>query len=594
MRKSAPEPHPEGDLFSFAARQENAAHETSQTEELDLHFARLMVRLDGRNEPALEAAARTVSAWRSGGHICLPLETLAGGFPQLREVLQSSPVVGAPGDWKPLILDADRLYLHRYWQYEQGLAAAILARAAAGEDGPFTAEDAASAAAALGKDATDQLLAVKTALSRRLCIITGGPGTGKTRTAAALLTVAHQQALRAGTVLRVAMTAPTGKAAARLTESLRGTLHAIAAPEELLQLQAVTLHRLLGTRPDAPAPHYHKERPLALDLVIVDEASMIDLATMAKLLLAVPPSARLILLGDRDQLASVDAGHVLGDLCEAAARGALPGLVVDLRRTYRFSSGSGIAALSNNLKNGDIAACLQILDGHAWPDLASLELPPAAHLGEALRECVIEGYRELITAQTAEAAVKALTRFCILCAIRRGPFGVEGLNRTVERLLAAAGLINPTATQYPHRPIMILSNDYNLRLFNGDVGIVLPDPESNGALRAFFPGTDGNLRRYLPARLPAHETVWAMTIHKSQGSEYDRVLIVLPDREGPTLTRELIYTAISRARSGVEVWHRTSVLRRAIQQTVARASGLPDALAKDARGNALGSPPAGS
>ncbi len=588
MRKS----EPAEDLFSFAVSREQAKHAASQTVELDLHFARLMSRLDGRDEPAMTAAARTVSAWRANGHSCVPLSALSAESPGVREILRTSAIVGGPGEWKPLILDSERLYLQRYWRYEQRLAEAILARANAVRDGCFTPEDLATAVASLGSAAADQLLAVETALTRRLCIITGGPGTGKTRTAATVLAVAHRQALRAGlTGLRVALAAPTGKAAARLTESLQATLNDITAPAELLEVQAVTLHRLLGTRPDAPAPRYHAERTLPVDLVIVDEASMIDLATMTKLLQAVPLSARLVLLGDRDQLASVDAGHVLGDLCAAAERGALPGNIVDLRRTYRFKEGSGIATLSRGLKAGDADACLQTLHQEEHGDLISLELPTPRLLSAALKERVISGFHALLTSETPTAAVNALTDFCTLCAIRRGPFGVENLSRTTERILAKAGLIHPSPLHYPRRPVMILSNDYNLRLFNGDVGVIFPDPENEGELRAFFQGSDGTLRSFVPARLPAHETAWAMTIHKSQGSEYKRVLIVLPDREGPTLTRELIYTAVSRARSRVEIWHRAPVLRAAIERTVDRASGLPDALVKGSALNALGEEP---
>ncbi|MGV3530720.1 MAG: exodeoxyribonuclease V subunit alpha [Chthoniobacteraceae bacterium] len=593
MRKRARQDDSHPDLFSPRERVAIVPAELSQTASLDEHFARLMTRLDGRGNTAIATAARMASAWRSSGHICVPMSALAQGNPGIAEALASSPVVGGPGEWTPLILDSERLYLQRYWQYERRLADAIVARTVADGGKPLTVEDASLAATILGPDAADQLLAVRTALTRPLSIITGGPGTGKTRTAAAILVIDHQRSLREGTALRVTMAAPTGKAAARLTESVRATLQAIGAPPALHELRAITLHRLLGTRPDSPAPRYHAEHPLAVDLVIVDEASMIDLATMAKLLQAVPPKARLVLLGDRDQLASVDAGHVLGDLCMAAQRGALPGVLVDLRRTYRFAEGSGIGAFSAHLKSCNSAGALQALESNAADDLASVELPSGGQLSSALKARVLDGFRTFATAATPDDAVNALTRFCILGAVRRGPFGVQTLSRTAELILQKEGLIDPSTTQYPHRPIMVLSNEYSLQLFNGDVGVIMPDPESGGDLRAFFRGSEGALRKFLPARLPEHETVWAMTIHKSQGSEYERVLVILPDRDGPTLNRELIYTAVSRARRHVEVWHRPDVLRIALERTVDRTSGLPEAIVRGA-GNALGAPPVGS
>jgi exodeoxyribonuclease V alpha subunit len=335
---------------------------------------------------------------------------------------------------------------------------------------------------------------------------------------------------------------------------------------------------------------------------------MVDLALMAKLFQAVPSSARLILLGDKDQLASVEAGAVLGDICSAAttdlvrtrstASHSLPGesgtrwntslptknaladCVVHLRKNYRFGQHSAIYRLSNAINEGRAEAALQILKDsgvNGAANLVSAPLPRRAELKEALRAQVTAGFSEFLRASDPLAALAALARFRILCALREGPFGVAGLNQATEEILEDAGLIRPQNPWYAHRPIMITRNDYNLKLFNGDIGLLLPDGDS-GEPRAFFPGPDNTLRKFLPLRLPEHETAYAMTVHKSQGSEFDRVLLILPERESPVLSRELLYTGITRARTSVELWFEEKVFRAALARRVTRTSGLCDAL----------------
>jgi exodeoxyribonuclease V alpha subunit len=561
---------------------------------LDTHFAALMLRLHGTPHPMLERAAQMVSAHRGEGHICVTIP------PEEAEELRATRVVGAPGDFKPLILDAHgRLYLHRYWQYEAQLAAAIRARI--GSEAAFDARLLQRGLARLfGKatqDADWQRVAAETAVRRNFCVITGGPGTGKTWTIVAVLALLHEQCAARGEKLRVALAAPTGKAAARMKESIQRTMTSdlrFADAHGPLEHEATTLHRLLGTVPDSPYFRHDAERPLAVDAVIVDEASMVDLALMAKLFAAVPASARLILLGDKDQLASVEAGYVLGDICDAPQ----PEHIVELRRNRRFAEGSGIQRLSRAVNAGDADAALaQLETPHA--DLSSTSLPRPAALAEALRAQVLDGYRACLETDDPHTALSRLGAFRILSAVRRGPFGVENLNRLAEQALADAGLIeretarvgqtfslpvgdrgqNVRATFYRGRPVLITVNDHQLGLFNGDVGMLLPDPEAGGELRAWFLDAAGKLRRILPARLPAHETVFAMTVHKAQGSEFQRVLFLLPDRDTPVATRELVYTAITRGRDAVELWHRPEMLRAAIARRTERASGLREALA---------------
>ncbi len=425
----------------------------------------------------------------------------------------------------------------------------------------------------------------RAAMLARFCVITGGPGTGKTRTVALILALLFQEAAhRRQPMPCVALAAPTGKAAARLTEALQQAFSVtplLGSLGEAPLPAAVTLHRLLGLTPPASQPRFCAANPLHADVVIIDEASMIDLAMMAKLFAAVLPEARLILLGDKDQLASVEAGHVLGDICQAAtaapARGGVTSFVA-LRKNFRFAQESGIQRLSLAVNEGDADEALAQLTGPATEGVIGHPLPAPAALPGLLRERIVTAYRQTLESSPTEG-LRMAGAFRLLAAIRRGPYGVEHLNRLAEGALAAAGLIQPNARQYRGRPIMILQNDYNLGLFNGAVGVVLPDPEADGELRAFF-AVEGGVRSIHPARLPGHETAWAMTVHKSQGSEFERVLLILPDRDHPVVTRELLYTGITRARQSAEIWFNASAVRAAIARQTVRFSGLRDALAE--------------
>jgi exodeoxyribonuclease V alpha subunit len=551
---------------------------------LDDRFAELMARLNGSSNPVLATAARAVSAWRAAGHICFPLGKLFPGQHEIASTLLSTKVVGRPGEWKPLILDhAGRLYLQRYWQYEHQLAAAIRQRL--GGTSPQIDEDALQR----GLDAwfdpfpSEQRAAAHTAITSNVSVITGGPGTGKTRTIAGILALLYAQARTAGSDTQIALAAPTGKAAARMTESIRHALQQF--PEAFLQptsasteTEAVTLHRLLGITPDSPIPRFDARHPLPVSTVIVDEASMIDLALMAKLFAAVPTTARIILLGDKDQLASVEAGHVLGDICEAGnGNSTLQSRIVELRKSYRFLSGGGIYELGKKINSGNAGELLDLLH-HPPTGITSLALPSSDTMPRFIRERAVSGFRKMLETSDPHDALRALSEFRVLCAVRQGRQGVVALNMLCEQALTKEHLIVPGPLHYHGRPIMILRNDYTLRLFNGDTGILLRDPESDGELRAFFFNHDGALRKLSPARLPEHETVWAMTVHKSQGSEFDRVLFILPDHDTPLLTRELIYTAVTRARSSVELWFSDSILRQAISRRTERVSGLGEKL----------------
>lgn len=541
-------------------------NEELQFSALDRQFGDFLQRLTGDTAPEeVRLAARCVSRARAQGHVCITLSEIAAiddapSAATLRKKLRASSVVGAPGDFTPLILDPhDRLYLRRYWEYEQQLAASIVSRR--------TAHNSHS----LGKKDDLQQVAATRAASRNFTVITGGPGTGKTRTVMNILNLLLAQP--DGDALRFALAAPTGKAAARLTESVRHVRQ---------NLEATTIHRLLGYLPGSPYFRHDAEHPLAADVVIVDEASMVDLALMAKLVAAVRPEARLILLGDRDQLASVEAGSVLADICAAAEEAGpddpLQGAVVALRRNYRFAESGGIFRASSAVNAGDADAAMDALQGDADAEVQWQPLPAAMNLTSALRETLIAAFRPYLETEDPLEALRRLQRFRILCAVRHGPFGIENLNAITEEILARAGLLAPQRPWYRSQPLTITQNDYNLGLFNGDSGIILPDPEGNGELRAFFVSADAKLRRFLPSRLPQHETAFALTVHKSQGSEFDKILILLPEADTPLLTRELLYTALTRARDRVGVWATESVLRATIGRQVNRASGLRESL----------------
>jgi exodeoxyribonuclease V alpha subunit len=509
--------------------------------------------------------------------------------------LQHSRVVSAPGGRAPLILDAQgRLYLYRYWEYEQKLAA-WLRRVA-------TAPPPILDNVALNKQLTHlfgsadvtpdwQRVAALCAVFKPFCVIAGGPGTGKTTTVVKILSVLlHQHP-----DLRIELAAPTGKAAARLQESIAQAQVGMLERE----FHATTLHRLLGTIPGSPYFRHHCDAPLALDVLVVDEASMVDLALMSKLCAALPAHARLILLGDRDQLASVEAGAVLGDICTAAGDNAfsrawvqqlapftgtlahsedhhiLQDCVVMLRHSHRFRADSGIGRVAMCINNGDSDAVLELLAHYRHDETGELLWHDSSDL-EQLRRVIVQGFLPMLHASSTAEAFAAFGRFRVLCAHRHGIFGVREVNRRIERMLEHSGLLQPNTQWYPLRPLLITENDYSLNLFNGDSGIVRY--ADDGRLRAWFAGTGGELRAFLPARLPPHETVFAMTVHKSQGSEFDHVLIYLPDAPSPLLSRELLYTAVTRARQRVVLMGSEASIRQAVNTRSYRWSGLRDAL----------------
>ncbi|HVR20525.1 MAG TPA: exodeoxyribonuclease V subunit alpha [Polyangiaceae bacterium] len=595
--------------------------------ELDRALAETLGRIaDERDERVLLAAALASSAVQNG-HTCVELarvierpvydeagETVVVSYPEVGawlEALRSSRLVahGAQSEKqpRPLVLGSgSRVYLARYFEYERRLAAALLGRVGGG------AHDIDAVTLQRGLErlfpegspgAKEQRLAAVLALSSRLSVISGGPGTGKTFTVAKILVLLQEQALAKGRELaRVELLAPTGKAAQRLGEALRKNLEALGHDPRIadgIPKAASTIHRALKYQPRTPTRfRHHRENPLIADLVVVDEASMVDLALMAKLVDAVPEGARLVLLGDKDQLASVEAGSILADLYAGSPRGfsaagaerierltgtapasgaGAPSLsdgMVELVTSHRFrEGGGGIAELARAVNAGDAARALAVLGESAFVTLEPL--PEPAELARALGPIVEEKLGRLGSASVDEK-LALLDGFRLLCAHRRGPYGVETINELIALHLRKRGLLEASGDFYDGRPVIVTANDYQVELYNGDVGVIGRESSSD-VPSALFPGPTGR-RSVALALLPPHETAFAMSVHKAQGSEFDEVLLLLGDRPSPLLTRELVYTAVTRARKRVRIFAAREILASAVASRVQRASGLRERL----------------
>ncbi|SUD39803.1 DNA helicase/exodeoxyribonuclease V subunit alpha [Ectopseudomonas mendocina] len=644
--------------------------------ELDRALTQLFAELDPQASPLLLLGAALASHQLGQGHVCLDLAaTLAnpdftlslppeGDDAEESMILPSQVLAGLSleswlaacagsalleSEGAPLVLSGTCLYMRRYWNYERQVAYNIAQRLQTSAAAPT---DLAARLASLfpealmvnGQRLTDwQKLACAMAAQGRFTLITGGPGTGKTTTVVRLLALLQEAAMATGEPLRLSLAAPTGKAAARLTESIGAQVQSLALDErvrEQIPTLVTTLHRLLGSRPGSRHFRHDATNPLPLDVLVVDEASMIDLEMMASLLDALPTHARLILLGDKDQLASVEAGAVLGDLCRGAESGGYseatrvwlesqtgerlddPALVMSdkvlaqhivmLRHSRRFGSGSGIGRLARAVNQGDAQMARATLAAGA-DDLHVLRLSGEQDRG--LGRLLIDGqgagesrpqgyayYLQVIQAQrpTSDAGeqawdewagkvLAAFDQFQLLCAVRKGAWGVEALNERIAEALVRRKLLEQAYGWYEGRPVLVTRNDYSLGLMNGDIGIALrlPEPpESPGApvrevLRVVFPRNDGSgtLRHILPSRLSAVETVFAMTVHKSQGSEFAHCALILPDSLNPVLTKELVYTGITRARHWFSlIESRAGIFEQAVQRRVERRSGLREAL----------------
>lgn len=586
--------------------------EELQIRDIDTVFADFVCSREADGTDYLRKAALFASSAVGNGNICIELADLFGSseVEAAAASLRKSKMVGQPGEYFPLVLDGNnRLYLHRYWKYENDLAKTLISMTS----------DLAEVDLELLKDGLDRLflqtteeadwqrIAAAAAVKNRFTVISGGPGTGKTTTVVKIIALLLEQAK--GSRMRIGLAAPTGKAAARLKESI------FKAGKELEKSTAVagnipadlsTLQRLMGYIPGSCRFRHNADNPLPYEAVVVDEASMVPLALMSKLLAALAPGARLIMLGDRDQLASVEAGAVLGDICntghgfgfsekfrkfiadtagcdipESFIGNNVPALadsVIVLQKNYRFGEESGIGLVSRSVNDGNGASIIQNMKDGNTVGLTLSETPSPGLLHKKLANLVVAGFADYLRYDNPDEALLAFDRFRVLCVLRQGVYGVEGINSLIETCLADEGLIKPDKQWYHGRPVMVQNNSYGLKLFNGDVGIALNDRESETGLSVYFPSIDGEPRKYSPYRLPAHETVFAMTVHKSQGSEFEKILLIMPPSNHQILTREIIYTGLTRARISAELWCMDDIFLAAVEKRISRRSGLRQAL----------------
>jgi exodeoxyribonuclease V alpha subunit len=569
--------------------------------------------------PALKPYAYLLSKKGSEGHICLYLDKIAAEKDILPEAYQkidlnndalgSIPLVGLQGnDKQPFVIYENRLYLQRYFRYESSFLRCI--RHFLENEKALLAERTALLqtqqsliqrlfAGSAGNEADWQLAAAITGVLNNFTIITGGPGTGKTTTVAKILAILYAT----DPALKVALAAPTGKAAARMAESLRNTN--VDADDVLIEkfreLQPATIHRLLKPAIGTPYFRHHRDNPLNYDVVIVDECSMIDVALFSKLLDAIDPRTRIILLGDKDQLASVEAGSLFGDLCQAQEHlnvfsperrqfinhfisninrqipvshersndsHPLFQHLVELRHSHRFTGNTGIGKFSKAIINNDIPVISSF-----FPPLEDEQVVVDPSAAVTLFEDFIAGYAAFIREKDITTALKLLNARRVLTAVREGPAGLYAVNKQIEKYLFDKKLITAHTEFYENRPVILTRNYYEHGLFNGDTGIIRPD--ENGVLMAWFEDSTGTLKAVLPGYLTQAETAFAMTIHKSQGSEFGEVLVLLPNSaDVPILTRELLYTAVSRARTKVYVQGSPEVILQAAGRFVERASGI--------------------
>ena len=599
--------------------------------DIDRHVASYLQGKGSNDSPIFAAAVMLLSSRLFKGDICLNLNNIAGSslsdfffeddpdydkclevkFPDadmLKETFKSHPAAGDYSAGLPLVIDeSGLLYFNKYAGFEQGLARDILSRTAgwAGQDELAGIKDIFFTYFEHTPRETDmQGVAAYLALRNRFLVVSGGPGTGKTSVVIKIISILIGASLKKGEAVSIALTAPTGKAAARLMESVDSAISQNPPHESIrgfIPESAGTIHRLLGYVSGSPSFRHNEENPLPYDVVVVDESSMVDLPLMYRLMKALKPGCRLILLGDRDQLASVEGGAVFGDICDRGVEhgyspelaleinnyfnlsgsvsvekngGSMRDSLVVLDKSYRFGSGSGIGLLADMIKRGDSSALLSVRRENPFKDIIFCEPGKDNYIEKIIYDEWNSYLSRCGNAVDLSETIRGfISSFSILTALRRGEQGMEKMNTLVEGVLNRLGIIKKTGDYYAGRPLMITRNSYGAGLFNGDIGIVAEDGRSVSF------SSEGNKFRQVPImRIPEHETAFSMTIHKSQGSEFDTVFVLLPLKWNRVMTRELLYTAVTRARGKVIISASEDIIKRITESPINRSTGLRDRL----------------
>ena len=563
--------------------------------EADRYLALFINRLNGQDDFFLSLTVAVLSNFLSKGNVCLELPFLANKnlseilgepedlkydfyFPPLEKMFddfRESKLVFIPEEQgddsqvRPLVLTLEgKFYFYRYWYYEQQLAKNFMARLFLNKEIVLNPclEKKINQILPEGKEENFQRLAVMKALAHQVCLITGGPGTGKTFTASIILDFLIEQAKLEGKDLKIALVAPTGKAAIRLQQAIQKNRD--------YEIEAFTIHRLIGYTEDSGRPRYNSDNPLPYDALLVDEASMIDLSLMLKLVEAIPLKTRLILLGDKDQLASVEAGFVFGDLVQVLAKSE--NCLVELTKNYRFQNAAGLHKFSLLLKEGEWEKIDLFLD---QKNLGVKFIPQSSlnNFFEDLGDIILEGCQAYQFFEEKESLHEILSKFIILSPVKKGPGGVREINKRVRSLFNKGDFGEEENFYFPGCPLIINQNDYNYGLFNGDLGIVAGQKE----LIFFWPLAEQKVSSLDISKLPVHDLAYAITVHKSQGSEFDQVLLILPDQPSPLLTRELLYTAVTRAKKEIIIWGKKEILKFMVNNRLKRSSGLKEAFVKN-------------